>query len=95
MHGGGQALIHHPQLWQLVNDWLLALSGDLFATLLPLLRRTFSLFPAAERRQIGELARHGRVTFGQGSTANLDPGRAASALTLVKLILDPQRSQSQ
>jgi len=95
LHGGGQALIHHPQLWQLVNDWLLALPGELFATLLPLLRRTFSLFPAAERRQIGELARHGRAAFSQGGAANLDLVRAASALTLVKLILDPQRSQSQ
>ncbi len=87
LHSGGQALIHDPALWHLLNDWVLSLPEALFTTLLPLLRRTFSTFPAPERRQIGELAKTGGRSASFTTEIELDPLRVEKALTLVNLIL--------
>ena len=57
LHGSGLLLLHHAPLWKLVDDWVDNLSPDAFPEVLPLLRRTFSLFQPAERRQLLELAR--------------------------------------
>ena len=43
-YGSGQALIHHPRLWQLMDTWLVELPEELFRAVLPLLRRVFSTF---------------------------------------------------
>jgi hypothetical protein len=52
---------------------------------IPLLRRTFGAFEAAERRQLGRLlageSREAPVGFGQG----IDPARAEAALRTVRL----------
>ncbi len=91
LHGSGQALIHHPSLWKLVDEWVLSLPEEMFTGLLPLLRRTFSAFPAPERRQIGELAKNGgRLTSAVGG-AELDSVRVEQALTLVIKILEPEK----
>lgn len=87
LHSGGQALIHDPALWHLLDSWVLSLPESLFTSLLPLLRRTFSTFPAPERRQIGELAKTGGRTASLTSQIELDPVRAEKALALVNLIL--------
>jgi hypothetical protein len=87
LHGGGQALIHHPQLWQVIDTWVLSLSAESFASTLPLLRRTFSTFPGPERRQIGEMARSGGQVVQSGAGAGLDLERAKTALSLVRVIL--------
>ena len=86
LHGGGQALIHHPHLWILVDEWVLALPEEMFTTSLPLLRRMFSSFTAPERRQIGEMARSGGKVTSTGGEVTLDSTRMEQALTLVKLI---------
>jgi hypothetical protein len=87
LQGGGQVLIHHPRLWQLVDEWVLSLPEASFTSNLPLLRRTFSSFPAPERHQIGEMARSGgRASLAAGEIA-LDEARAEKALTLVRIIL--------
>jgi hypothetical protein len=87
LHSGGQALIHDPVLWDLLDNWVLSLPETLFTNLLPLLRRTFSTFPAPERRQIGELAKTGGRANSLTSQIELDPLRAEKALALVNLIL--------
>ena len=87
LHGSGQALIHHPRLWQMLDEWVLSLPEDLFAALLPLLRRTFSTFAAPERRQIGELAKSGGRSAISIGDDDLDEARAAKALALVIKIL--------
>jgi hypothetical protein len=87
LHGGGQALIHHPRLWQLVDEWVLSLPGDMFTTVLPLLRRTFSAFPAPERRQIGEMAKSGGRVASVSGEVELDPVRVEKALARVVEIL--------
>lgn len=86
LHSGGQALIHHAPLWQLLNDWVTALPEEQFTNSLPLLRRTFSTFPAPERRQLGEIAKTGHITASSVETL-VDPARAEKALALIHLIL--------
>jgi hypothetical protein len=54
LSGSGLLLIHNPALWDIVDGWVSALPGDHFIEVLPLLRRTFSRFAPAERRQMGE-----------------------------------------
>jgi hypothetical protein len=59
-----------------------------FTELLPLLRRTFSTFPAGERRSIGERARTGPAKIAaHASTDDLDHDRAAEILPLLARIL--------
>jgi len=57
LQGSGMVLLHDSQLWEALDAWVADLREDAFTALLPLLRRTFSSFPAAERRQLGERAR--------------------------------------
>ena len=87
LHGSGLALLHNPVLWQLVNQWVMSLSPDSFVAVLPLLRRTFSTFPAGERRQIGELAKDsGQLSIPQ-TDDDLDMDRVEKVLPLLKAIL--------
>jgi hypothetical protein len=49
----GLTLIHDPTLLAMIDRWLADASDDAFTTVVPVLRRTFSTFSPAERRQIG------------------------------------------
>ncbi|PWH14622.1 MAG: hypothetical protein DDG60_07670 [Anaerolineae bacterium] len=92
LHSGGQALIHTPALWQMLDAWVSTLSETAFLAALPLLRRAFSAFPPAERRQLGERLRHsGQIHPAPGQPA-LHPLRAQKALALINRILgEPAR----
>jgi len=57
LKGSGMILLHDNRLWQVLDDWVRALSEDQFKAILPLIRRSFALFTEPERRQIGEKAR--------------------------------------
>ena len=52
-------LLHDPQVFDLIDDWLCGLGETDFEDLLPLMRRTFARFHKPERRQIGELVSRG------------------------------------
>jgi uncharacterized protein DUF5682 len=54
--GDGLLLVHDERLLRLVDGWLTGIPPDAFVEALPLLRRTFSEYPAPQRRQIGERA---------------------------------------
>jgi Family of unknown function (DUF5682) len=54
--GDGLLLVHDERLLRLVDGWLTGIPSDAFVEVLPLLRRTFSEYPAPQRRQIGERA---------------------------------------
>jgi hypothetical protein len=54
--GDGLLLVHDERLLRLVDGWLTGIPRDAFVEVLPLLRRTFSEYPAPARRQIGERA---------------------------------------
>jgi hypothetical protein len=54
--GDGLLLVHDERLLRLVDGWLTGIPPAAFVEALPLLRRTFSEYPAPQRRQIGERA---------------------------------------
>ena len=73
LHQSGIILLHDDRLWQTVDSWLASLSEERFTHVLPLVRRTFSLFPNNERQQLGHRAQH--APTGPGSTI---PGTTVS-----------------
>jgi Family of unknown function (DUF5682) len=89
LKGSGLLLLHDDVLWQVLDDWVSRLSGDTFTALLPLLRRTFSTFPAPERRQMGERIKRGAATKAATTkaAANFDTARADSILPLMAQLL--------
>jgi Family of unknown function (DUF5682) len=58
LRGGAQMMMVQDGLWQALDGWLAALDGELFVTLLPLLRRAFADFEAPARRTMGEKVKH-------------------------------------
>ena len=59
LSGSGTILIHDDRLRTLLDGWLRSVSPDHFTSVLPLLRRTFSQFPAPERRMLGARLKQG------------------------------------
>lgn len=58
LSGGALLLLHDEALLGLVDGWIAGLPAGSFTGVLPLLRRTFGAYSAAERRAIGERLRH-------------------------------------
>jgi hypothetical protein len=91
LRGSGLVLLHDDTLWAVLDDWVSRLSGDAFVQLLPLLRRTFATFEAAERRNIGERARRGPASAARApAPSELDLERADRVLPLVARLLGLQ-----
>ena len=88
---GGTILVHDDALFSLVDQWVTGLSADHFIQVLPLVRRTFSTFPAPARRQIGErVKRASSPTSSAGSAASAvdwNMARAEALIPTLKLIL--------
>jgi hypothetical protein len=82
----GLLLLHDEALWEVVDGWLDGLPQAAFTQVLPVLRRTFASFPAAERRQIGTRAarRSGPVAV---AGADFDEVRARAVLPVVHRLL--------
>ncbi len=72
LSGDAVLLLHEPELLGVIDGWVTAVGGETFDDLLPLLRRTFAPFPAAERRAIGE--RISRLAAGQTIGRDGPPG---------------------
>ena len=93
LQGSSLLLLHDDRIWQLLDDWVGALSEEAFLRLLPVLRRTFSRFSEAEKRQFGERAGQARgAAGGQPAGRTLDAARGAAALPAVARLLglDPR-----
>jgi hypothetical protein len=56
LRGSGLVLIHHRELFDLLDAWLGSLPEETFRAVVPLLRRAFAEFSLPERRQIMDLA---------------------------------------
>ena len=91
LRGSGLILLHNEILLKILDDWVKALSEDVFTQILPLLRRTFATFHAPERRQIG-----GKIKSGVSGEApraaedgfeDIDRERAARVLPLIAQLL--------
>jgi len=71
LHQSGMVLLHDDRLWQMVDTWLVSLSGDDFTRVLPLARRTFANFNPSEKQQLGSRAMQGSA--GAGTTVKTEP----------------------
>lgn len=91
LRGSGLLLLHNETLWTILDAWVASLNGDAFTALLPLLRRTFSTFPAAERRQMGEQAKRERRDRGSeiedSAGGDVDVERAKRVLPTLTMLL--------
>jgi Family of unknown function (DUF5682) len=86
----GLVLLHDETLLPLIDRWLAGVSAGTFTQLLPVLRRTFSTFPAGERRQIGERVKRldgARPAAATADDDELDRERAALVVPVLRLIL--------
>jgi Family of unknown function (DUF5682) len=86
LRDSGMILLHDPNLWQVLDGWIGEMAGDAFDTILPLLRRTISTFPAAERRAIGERAK-GSAAPRVGLPGGFSEERAAAVLPVLARLL--------
>jgi hypothetical protein len=87
LEGSGLILLTNDQLWQVLDGWISAIRAEDFTALLPVLRRTFSTFPAGERRQIGERAARGVVLGQREDDETIDQARAAIVEPVLRLLL--------
>ena len=85
--GSGTVLVHDSELLAVVDRWLSSLTPDAFAETVPLLRRTFGAFEAAERRQLGVLVAGGGSTVPPAIGTGIDPERLAAAMVTVRHLL--------
>jgi Family of unknown function (DUF5682) len=92
--GSGLVLLTDDDLFRLLDEWLCGLRDADFEAMLPLVRRTFSTFAAAERRQIGERVRHERGAAVAADGLDLDPARAALVDPVLDRLLE-RRSSSR
>ena len=87
----GLVLLHHAELLAVIDAWIGSIAADVFNEQVPLLRRTFSTFAPAERRQIGAQLRAEPGTAAPRAAAttpdDLDLARAARVLPIVRAIL--------
>lgn len=87
LNQSGMVLLHDPQLWTMVDDWLSTLSEGNFTRELPLLRRAFAAFSMPERRQLGERAGRPSAAAPREIQADWDAARAERPLPLLRLLL--------
>jgi hypothetical protein len=93
--GSGMLLVHSDTLWGIVDKWLCALPPEEFIDVLPVLRRTFSRFEAAERRMMGQRVRRapaGAAGSSVAALAGIDEARASTVLPLLAAILGKEPS---
>ncbi len=89
LSGSGLILLHDRSLLELVDGWLAGVNVDVFPDVLPLLRRTFATFGAAERRQLAQRVKQ----LGDGSPErsplddDLDHERAALVVPVLTGLL--------
>ncbi|NML65438.1 hypothetical protein HHL22_09500 [Hymenobacter sp. RP-2-7] len=81
LRGSGLLLIHHRELFGLLDTWLGNLPEDTFREIVPLLRRAFTDFSLPERRQLLELAsRDATAPVASADEADFDWERGALVL---------------
>jgi hypothetical protein len=81
-------LLHDEVVWGLVDDWISGLSDDNFVRVLPLIRRTFAAFEAAERRDLSGRVRRPAGGVVKTQVATWDEDRAQLPVPLLRLLLN-------
>ncbi len=90
LSGSGLLLVHDQRLLGIVDEWLSRLSRDVFEQICPIVRRTFSTFEKAERRQLGEKLKRASSPGEDAAsiaTDDYDPARGALVAPVLSLIL--------
>ncbi|MEL6638945.1 MAG: DUF5682 family protein [Bacteroidota bacterium] len=88
LHGSGLLLIHHPGLWQILDEWIADLTAEVFQDILPLLRRTFAEFSGPERAKMLALARReSGVSETPDAERSFDAERGEGVIPVVQLLL--------
>ena len=91
LRGNATILLYDNRIWNLLYAWISSVNGIVFLELLPMLRRAFSQFEFAERRQIGEKAKQGLVKTDTSrnivNVENIDKERAEGILPVVKMLM--------
>jgi hypothetical protein len=85
--GDAALLLHDDALLGVIDGWVAQVPAFVFDDVLPLLRRTFSTFEPAERRQLGEHLRRARSGAVAVAVDDVDPERGRRALPLVRELL--------
>jgi len=95
LSGSGMVLIHDLTLWGVLEGWVAALDHQAFIDVLPLVRRTFSTFESAERRQMGDRVKRGAKPSEapRAASASFHHDRAARVLPLIARLLGQEASQ--
>lgn len=89
LKGSGTLLLLDQDLWFMIDNWIATLADEIFLQILPLLRRTFANFSAAERRKLGEKAKSGGGLGVQQTIAStdFDTERAKQGLPVIMELL--------
>ncbi|QVN19859.1 hypothetical protein JYG32_02270 [Burkholderia pyrrocinia] len=88
LRGSGLLLLQHDALWRVIDTWLAGLAHDVFLERLPLLRRAFADFQAAERREMGgKVRRLDASAVEAAAVVELDRARAVRVLPVLAAIL--------
>jgi hypothetical protein len=91
LEGTGLILVHDAKLLGVIDEFVGALPEQAFHSLLPILRRTFSMFPAPERKQIGALLAKGKPAEKSEEVFavedDIDEARAARVLPMLRALL--------
>jgi len=89
LHGSGLILIHDPYLWNILDQWVEGVPYEAFRDILPVLRRTFTRFPKAEREQMMKLSKKKNqvVEEAKSESLNLHPERGARVVGTLQMIL--------
>ena len=89
LRDSGLLLLHDAKLLGVLDDWVGSIATDVFNDMVPLLRRTFGTYPAAERRQLGKqlAAGGGRVAKPLAVAADVNEDRARRVLPILATLL--------
>ena len=90
LYGSGLLLIHHPTLWQVLDEWVSQTDMARLENLLPLLRRTFSPFSKSEKSKLFVLANQSKTDIVQPKETPqyiFDSERAAGVLATIRAFL--------
>lgn len=85
--GEALMLLHDDALLAVVDDWVAGVAEETFDDLLPLLRRTFSAYEPAERRQIGRHLLDRGTGRARPAAVDLDLERARPAMARMARLL--------
>jgi Family of unknown function (DUF5682) len=91
LSGDATLLLHDRALLAVVDGWVSRVATTPFDDLLPVLRRTFAAFSAAERRMIGDRVRRldgsGTIMTPEDPAEHIDPDRARRVVPVLRAIL--------